>query len=304
MSKDHGDEFLFDQMQNCAMAVHWYVVRTVCRWADEDYRNMADKKEDHSWIDWLELLERFLANPVLDIKEAPSHTHTVPATIQHVVVDTRQRSDSLKNLAERYASTTFDAEKNPLTWREIANANFATADMSETKQKVVINAVLKASGTGYLVSDEVNYAFKAGTIVLIPRQKAEIQDASEVQPDAYWWADVMARTKKSGNKDGWKVFSESAEAPDTLIGGPIKYHKWVFLANENELLDRLKEAQSVLDKRENAYQILRPDEPRTGDLRRRHMITSCRRGVAAGSAASPSAPKIGTDSCDFAAKHR
>jgi hypothetical protein len=248
------------------------VVRTVCRWADKDYRTMADKQKDHCWIDWLELLERFLANPVLDLKEAPAHTHTVATTIQHIVVDTPQRSDSLKNLAQRYAGTTLNAQSSPLTWREIADANFATAGMSEAQQKNVINAVLKASGSGYLVSDEVNYAFKAGTIVMIPRQKAEIQDSSQVQPDAYWWADVMARNKKTGKKDGWKVFSESTETPATITGGPIKYHKWVFFASEDEALDRMKEAQSILDKRENAYQVLRPDEKRTDDLRRRHMI--------------------------------
>ena len=37
--------------------------------------------------------------------------------------------------------------------------------MNETQQKDVINAVLKASGTGYVVSDQRNYAFKAGTTV-------------------------------------------------------------------------------------------------------------------------------------------
>jgi hypothetical protein len=271
LAKDHGDEFLFDHMQNCAMAVHWYVVRSMCRWADEDFRTMADKKEDHSWIDWLELLERFLANPVLDLKEAPAHTHTVATTIQHVVVDTPQRSDSLKNLAQRYAATTLNGQTSPLTWREIADANFATATLKEPDAKNVINAVLKATGTGYLVSDQINYAFKAGTIVMIPRQKAEIQDASQVQADTYWWADVMARNKATGKKDGWKVFSESTETTATITDGPIKYHKWVFLASETEALDRMHEAQSILDKRENAYQVLRPDAKRTDDLRRRHM---------------------------------
>lgn len=48
------------------------------------------------------------------------------------------------------------------------------------------------------------------------------------------------------------------------------------------MVDRVKDAQDVLDRRENAYQVLRPDQPRRSDARRRHMIDRCARGVAAG----------------------
>ncbi len=59
LAKDHEHAILYEQQEKCAIAIHWYIVKTLTRWKDSVSTNMGNKP----YVDWLELLEHFLRNP-------------------------------------------------------------------------------------------------------------------------------------------------------------------------------------------------------------------------------------------------
>ncbi|HRB28857.1 MAG TPA: hypothetical protein PK517_01630 [Nitrosomonas sp.] len=76
LAKDYQDEALFEQAFNCARALHWYIVDTMCRWTDQEWIKQAN--DDAKWVDWDELLAHFLRHPRMYLTEEISKSEIMP----------------------------------------------------------------------------------------------------------------------------------------------------------------------------------------------------------------------------------
>jgi hypothetical protein len=200
LAKDDETEFLYKQNRECALAVHYTIVKTLLRWKEPG---------EHTPVDWLDLLEFFLRNPRTDFGgQSPRYvTKVFEGTLEYLV----QRDDQLKStdlrhsLEHKFKSSAKDPQS--FTWRTIADANFNTANLSTQQASAVINSTLAQRSWGYRVSG-TNYAFKEGVLLRIPNQKIR-QKVPIAAPEAGapWWQRVLQ------SNDGWAKIFRSREAP-------------------------------------------------------------------------------------------
>jgi hypothetical protein len=224
LAKDYGREWLYRHQKECAKAVHWYILHTMTRWSQPDFR-VDPRAGTHQWVDWLELLEYFLRNPWS--YQTASHTAqvTIPVTIVHRVRERPRgtRPDMLSSLADLYRPQAVNPGR--FTWRTIADANFDTYDLPEKLAQEVINYRLKVTGTGYPVTPP-NYAFKTGTRVYIPDMKLTLRVQAVLRQDEIWYGEVLDK--------GWTVFRGREDPETRRPEGPAKFHTPV-LINQVEL---------------------------------------------------------------------
>ena len=255
LAKDHGGEWLYEHQKNCAKAVHWYVVHTLTRWARPQTawvcKAMWDAKgsaqlnciDQHHWLDWLELLEYFLRHPAT-LTETVQKTVTFCGTVVHVV--RAEVEDSLENLAKQYAATAFQTEQHPLTWRRIADFNFATAYATEHEAKKIINRALKDTGLGYQVRPP-NYAFKPGVRVLIPDQKVKMTVNVVTKEKETWYREIMK------NKT-WTVFKGWEDPKERKSHAPFEPHTIVWI-KEDEMIQLVGGETMKRKAAENRYRV-------------------------------------------------
>jgi len=197
MAKDHGLEPLYEPNKQCATAVHYFIVKTLLRFRDDGAP---------AQIDWLQLLEFFLRNPVAP-KNGRRASVKAPVAIMHVVQKDEQLDSPVErfSLTKRYRRTA--ANPGTFTWRTIADANFNTKGLSDAKAAKIVNLTLRDSGWGYPVTPP-NYAFKAGVRLWIPDQlvKRQAPVASDAEPE--WFQIVIDK--------GWKVFRDKSD-PNTPL---------------------------------------------------------------------------------------
>ena len=237
LAKDHGDEWLFPHMKNCATAVHGYIVTTLTRWSDKNFRIQVTKSPGQKWIDWLELLEFFLRHPKVE-ESNTTIKRSIGVNIIHVVKD----GDMLSNLAIRYKPTSLHPEK--FSWETIANANFNTYDLSTSQRRDVVNKILDENKWGYPVR-KPNYAFNTGLHVIIPDQKLEVEVASTAS-EKKWYMDVM-------EKKDWRVFRGLEDATTKQSTPGKTYHKPVYFKNKNELDRQIDKGKKLRLEAEKAY---------------------------------------------------
>jgi len=208
MAKDHGPEPLYEPNKQCATAVHYFVVKTLLRFRDEN-------APVH--IDWLALLEFFLQNPTgADKSRRPPVKLSV--TINHVVKEGEQLDTPTPNsrfsLTARYRRTAVDP--TTFSWRTIADANFNTYGLTDEKTQRIVNATLRDRGWGVKVGAP-NYAFKPGLIIRIPGQRVESDAMAALFGDAQWYDMVMDK--------GWKVFKGGADPESGIDTPPLEPYK-------------------------------------------------------------------------------
>ncbi|WP_070120932.1 HET-C-related protein [Bacillus marinisedimentorum] len=206
LAKDHGTEPFYKKMRECSVAVHWYIVKTMLRWKDD---------EDADYIDWLELLEYFLRNPLPPKKGYRAVKGYVPVTIVHTVQHKEQlkATDRKYSLEDKYKKSAMEPDQ--FTWRTIADANFNTYGFSLKKTQTIINHTLRNSVWGVPVAPP-NYAFKKGVSLLIPQQKAAATFFVPIKDDNPWFTEVL-------NK-GWKVFRGYDDPENNQSVEPLKHH--------------------------------------------------------------------------------
>lgn len=187
LAKDHGREPFFTPAKECATAVHWWIVKTLLRW---------DKDPESSYIDWLELLEHFLRNPL-----SPDRVRRERGWLEVTVIHTVRWKEQLKAKDPRYS---LEAMYRPtamrpglFTWRSIADANFNTADRPLREAQDAINQILRDNAWGVPVAPP-NYAFKEGLRILIPSQRLRCEFLIPEKDERPWFQDVFDK--------GWKVF--------------------------------------------------------------------------------------------------
>lgn len=197
LAKDHGLEPFFDQSKACATAVHWYVVNTLLRWK-------ANPKSDY--IDWLDLLEYFLRNPLPPAGYGETATDAA-VTIVHIT----QPDDQLKTLTQKYAPRAIGR----FTWRSIADVNYNTTGLRDQEAADVINRILRDSGMGYPVTPP-NYAYKKNVRVLIPQQRIKVPLCEEPAGESLWYKEVFDK--------GWEVFRGMDDDTTQTSTAPLQHH--------------------------------------------------------------------------------
>lgn len=213
MAKDHGQEPFYTQQKECATAVHWYIVKTLLRWK---------KKEDASPIDWLELLEYFLRNP-LPPKEGSFRviSKPVPVTLVHTVTYKEQlkADDPRYSLEDLYRHKAINPKQ--FNWRMIADANFNTSGLLLKDAQNTINRILRDNAWGVPVTPP-NYAFKPGLRILIPNQKAKAIFLVSTSDEITWFKEVFDK--------GWKVFRGLEDPGSQTSQGQLEHHKPVTIS--------------------------------------------------------------------------
>ena len=150
MAKDHGREFLYKPMKDCARLLHWHIVTLMTQ------RSVVQSPMTE-YVDWLVLLERYLRHPAATPPAAQSVPSTIPTAIRHVT----KAADSLVSLARSYGRTALD----PLncTWEAIADANFDTAGLKAEERALILQQELGSDAT-------TGFALPPGLTLLIPDQ--------------------------------------------------------------------------------------------------------------------------------------
>lgn len=218
MAKDHGREPFYTPQKECATAVHWYIVKTLLRWKE---------KEDAGPIDWLELLEYFLRNPLPPNSGSFREIRVpVPVTLVHTVkyMEQLKADDPRYSLEDQYIPSVFHRRKfskeRPY-WRMIADANFNTSGMPLKKAQNTINRILRGNAWGVPVTPP-NYAFKPGLRILIPNQRAIAIFLVSTSDETTWFKEVFDK--------GWKVFRGLEDPEIQTSQGPLDHHKPVTLS--------------------------------------------------------------------------
>lgn len=219
IAKDTGPEVLHQAAMNCAKVVHEYVIGTlvrhaghepssdVCRWPDGAVdQNVIPEAEE---IDWLELLESFLTNPTSDLTRKPG-TLVASGNLIHTTrkdPQSQMSPDTLRSLAKEYAPTFLPVPGHVQTfsWEVIADANFGTGmypipDPQKNREQRV-NKILKQDGTGIVVGDGVNHAFRAGRQVIIPYQETTVSNQLYEPPKSVkdlWWYQAITKGPEHG----------------------------------------------------------------------------------------------------------
>lgn len=244
LSKDHGREWLYKHQKECSKAVHWYVIKTLTRWADDSEEEKQRQKTSRKYVDWLELVEYFLRNPNSAQTQTRVKRIELPVLIVHRVKKRARgtRPDSLAGLAQLYGPMAINP--SAFSWRTIADINFRTYDLPEKEVKDIVNQVLKQTGTGYPV-EPPNYAFKPNTLVLIPRMKLTLSVRVLIGEAEPWYVSVMDK--------GWTVFrgEEDPEADESK--GPLQHHQPVYI-DIQELRGLINRYYILRQAGEEAYQ--------------------------------------------------
>lgn len=239
LAKDHVEAALFEQSFNCAASVHWFVISTMTR---EPTSNVARQEPtERRNVDWLELLEFFLAHPAAALQPERRNDHFC-GTVTHVVSD-RRPIDNLVSLQQMYALTA--CNPGALTWRAIADANFGTTGLSETQTKKVINGVLVLKGSRAGRASGANRTFKPGTPILIPDQKLPAMVPAHELTQTTWWAEVL----KYGT---WRVLPGFPVPAEQRTRPPLDPYTPRFISNDAALA-RIALANQLLRRLEKEY---------------------------------------------------
>jgi len=250
LAKDHGKEWLYGHMKDCAMAVHWYIIKTMTRWNNKDFRTQATIKPDQKWINWLELIEFFLRHPAAD-QAVKSIKVTAPVNVIHVV----KAGDTLSNLAVRYWPTAMkpmDAlptamKPDQFTWETIANVNFNTYGLSSRERRDMVNQLLRDNHWGHPVPQKPKFAFNPGLRLIIPDQKQEVELAVPPSSGRKWYMEVM-------DKD-WTVFPGFVDPETKKPVAGLKPHTPVYFKDTDGLKAQIKRGECLRLNAEHTYRL-------------------------------------------------
>ena len=187
LAKDHGREPFFEPAKESATAVHWWIVKTLLRWKENPKAG---------YVDWLELLEYFLRNPL-----SPDRVRKERGWVEAILVHTVRPKEQLKADDARYSLEALyrpsAVRPGSFTWRSIADANFNTAGKPLREAQDAINQILRDNAWGVPVTPP-NYAFKPGLRILIPGQRVPVVFLIPQTDERPWFQEVFDK--------GWKVF--------------------------------------------------------------------------------------------------
>jgi hypothetical protein len=189
------------------------------------------------FVDWLELLERYLRHPAATGPVTQSVVAYVPVTRTHVA----QPNDTLVALAGRYAATALDPSR--CTWEAIADATFDTEGLPPQERAEVLQ---KALGSG----PTEGFRVPVGTPVLIPEQHHAFATAAASPPGPPPWFELVMR-------DGWHAFTgEDAEGRQSTPRHDLPPPP---LISRTRAEQRITAARQLRSRLEQAYRLPPPD---------------------------------------------
>jgi hypothetical protein len=238
IAKDHDEAVLHDHSWNLAAGVHWYVLSVFAR-RHPDLPPLPQSRQD---VDWFDLLEFFLRHPRGGRNLVASELNLCAPAIH--VVDNIGRLDTLATLGIRYARTS--CASGSFSWKTIADANFKTAGRSVRDTQRIVNRVLATRGTGYVVRDGINYAFKPGLLVVIPNQRLKLDVYRLEDASTIWWREVLTA-------ETWKVFPGFEDPDQRMSRKPLEIGNTPRRLNSQQARTRLREANALQRRREESY---------------------------------------------------
>lgn len=239
LAKDNGLEPFYEQQKECATAVHWYIVKTLLR----------TRSDENRFIDWLELLEYFLRNPLPSGDGANIVYRTIPVTIVHVTGD----HENIESLVSRYAPSAIRGRQ--LGGADIADANFGFSSYGRVPQRQreqAIIQILNDPAWGRVSREVMGPVFRSGLRVLIPNQRIRARFTMRRGDETPWFKAVLQ------SEEGWKVF-RGYDDPETGISvPPLEHHRPRYITVE-EFTSRIRRGRNLRQRSREAY---RPGEQR------------------------------------------
>jgi hypothetical protein len=297
LAKDTGTELFYVAGMACAESVHWYIVNTmarhgrgrtlqVCRGTkDEDDKVSTVPVFCTQWLDWLELTEYFLSNPLASVQVTMGEQR-VPMSIVHITAKDphgsimspdqlgsgpgNHKPDPKHILEDMYRPNAYqvnslgdlEAMGNSFTWETIADANFPTKGMKTAQRQNQINKVLAHQPDGaVIVSDHRNYAFRPGYHVIIPNQVVLTPIVTSDLKQQPWWYPVILGDSKQRAPNQEDVDSDpdpqvikSWYGPDgkRKADAPDYAHRLIPI-DHAALLARIKRAKKIQKELEKKY---------------------------------------------------
>jgi hypothetical protein len=262
LAKDSGLEPFFKQQKQCATAVHWYIVKTLLRPRD-------DPDPDKRFIDWLELLEYFLRNPLPRDANFSREARVYPVTIVHTV----GRDEDLQSLTTHYRSRAirpreFDAMR-------IIDANFAMNSAITAISNLGVPPRDAARHTGGAI-DHILYdpawsggisieprrpIFRNGLKILIPDQGGRMVFKKHTGDQTLWFKEILEKMEVLGDEDAWKVFKGYEDPESGTSVPPLQHHRPRYF-REDEQDEFKRRIQKGKQLRQNSREAYRPGESR------------------------------------------
>lgn len=223
LAKDYDDEALYPQAFNCARALHWYVVDTMCRWTDPAW--LKEASDDSKWVDWDQLLGHFLRHPRAytagDV--AKSGLMTLGGCEKYVVASENETFRTIA--AGKLARSRIGGSLQYGSYDEFLVANlydrtlFRTGPVGGTLvDEAAVAELVAAVGMGTRAANGWSYSLRPGLILWFP---FTVEVEMERLESSLWFSDVMDLTTEE-----WRRQTAAyTDAKSRMSRPPYQYHR-------------------------------------------------------------------------------
>lgn len=226
LAKDYDDEALYPQAFNCARALHWYVVDTMCRWTDQTWLKQAS--DDSKWVDWDELLGHFLRHPRMYTAEDVSKSGLMEL-VGYEKYEVASEGETFRTIAAtKLARSPIDGSLRYGSYEEFLVANlyldqdrlFRVSPIGggTVVDEAAVAELVAATGMGTRVANGRSYSLRQGLILWFP---FTVDVEMEQLESSLWFTDVMDLTTEE-----WRRQTAAyADAKSRMSRPPYQYHQ-------------------------------------------------------------------------------
>jgi hypothetical protein len=249
LSKDYEDEPLFPQAFNCARALHWYIVETMCRWTDSAWLDQAGDRT--TWVDWDELLSAFLRHPLTYEKEPVLTPESVSCPLWEVY-QVQGEGETFRTIARnKLVGRAFNGAEYG-SYEELLVANLGTRhvfrrdDIAGTRvdDSAIAERVIQ-TGMGVPDPSGHSYQLRPGLGVWIPMTLEFSVDRTK---ETVWYAEMMDL-----DRDAWESQMATYRQEKALRSRPpFEYHQIRYQTTDDRD-ERLRDGLELLSRLERLY---------------------------------------------------
>jgi hypothetical protein len=235
LAKDYDNEPLHRQAFNCARALHWYVVDTMCRWTDQTWLKQAS--DDSKWVDWDELLGHFLRHPHEYISEGvskPSHMEL----IGYEKYEVASEGETFRTIAAtKHARSHIDGSLRYGSYDEFLVANLyldqgrifrvSSVGGGTVVDEAAVAEIVAATGMGARVANGRSYSLRIGLILWFP---FTVDVELERLESSLWFTDVMDLTTEEWQRQ----MAAYADAKSLMSLPPYQYHRIRYFGTDEQ----------------------------------------------------------------------
>lgn len=187
MSKDHGAEWLYTPMRNCAIAAHYYVVKNLLRW--HEYRSIS-VPPNRMFIDWDDVLRHIMEHPATGV--VCNVVPPVPTSLFHTLTEAdmqRPWRDIFKEVANQFLPLTLETARTGFDENRIIWGNFPSMIRNMNPK-----AVNELTYVGIQNPPLATMLLARRIIVPYIKYKLGVADPTKVNPR--WYMPLMAMNWK------------------------------------------------------------------------------------------------------------